>query len=274
MSKRSKKSAPTAPPDGPAASGQGGAREAAALAQPDAVAEVPATPGPTPAEAPPAPDVTDEALEEAAQAAALGSEQDDPVPEGTDEPPRKERKRSRASVPPPPPERLVGAVEALLLAAGDVLTAERLRDVLGMASAIHVREAVEEVRRRWAAAGLSVELQEVAGGVRVVTRPEYAEYVRRLQRHVVDGKLSQGLLETLSIVAYRQPVARPEIERIRGVQVGEALRALLERNLVKVVGRSDQPGRPMLYGTTKRFLTAFGLNDVKDLPSAKDLARL
>jgi segregation and condensation protein B len=242
---------------------------------------------PLQAEAPPEPtappasgDVSDEALEEAAQAAALGTEQAEgaetpgeaPGEEPADAP--RERKRSRGALPPPPPERLVGAVEAALLAAGDVLTAERLRDVLGMASAIHVREAIEQVRQRWAAAGLSVELQEVAGGVRVVTRPEYAEYVRRLQRHVADGRLSQGLLETLSIVAYRQPVARPEIERIRGVQVGEALRALLERNLIKVVGRSDQPGRPMLYGTTKRFLTAFGLNDLKDLPSGKELARL
>lgn len=183
-------------------------------------------------------------------------------------------RRRRAQHPPPPPERLVGAVEALLLASGDALTPERMRDVLGLSSAIHVREAVEQVRQRWEAAGLSVELQEVAGGVRVVTRPEYAEYVRRLARHVVDSKLSQGQLETLSIVAYRQPVARPEIERIRGVQVGEALRALLERKLVKVVGRSDQPGRPMLYGTTQKFLTTFGLNDLKDLPSAKDLARL
>jgi segregation and condensation protein B len=168
----------------------------------------------------------------------------------------------------------VGAVEALLLAAGDVLTPERMRDILGLASAIHVREAVEQVRERWLKAGVSVELQDVAGGVRVVTRPEFAEYVRRMQRHVAEGKLSQGLLETLSIVAYRQPVARPEIERIRGVQVGDALRTLLERHLIKVTGRSDQPGRPMLYGTTKRFLTSFGLNDVKDLPSAKDLARL
>lgn len=183
-------------------------------------------------------------------------------------------RRRRVQHPPPPPERLAGAVEALLLASGDALTPERMRDVLGLSSAIHVREALDQVRQRWAEAGLSVELQEVAGGVRVVTRPEYAEYVRRLARHVVDGKLSQGQLETLSIVAYRQPVARPEIERIRGVQVGEALRALLERNLVKVVGRSDQPGRPMLYGTTKKFLTTFGLNDLKDLPSAKDLARL
>ena len=99
--------------------------------------------------------------------------------------------------------------------------------------------------------------------------------MRRLLRPAAnDNRLSPGLLETLSIVAYRQPVARPEIERIRGVQAGEALRALLERRLVKVVGRSDQPGRPMLYGTTSRFLTTFGLNEVKDLPSAKDLARL
>ncbi|MFM8980196.1 MAG: SMC-Scp complex subunit ScpB [Planctomycetia bacterium] len=192
---------------------------------------------------------------------------------GEDEAAERPRRR-RAQHPPPPPERLAGAVEALLLASGDALTPERMRDVLGLSSAIHVREAVEQVRQRWEAAGLSVELQEVAGGVRVVTRPEYAEYVRRLARHVVDGKLSQGQLETLSIIAYRQPVARPEIERIRGVQVGEALRALLERNLVKVVGRSDQPGRPMLYGTTRKFLTTFGLNDLKDLPSAKDLARL
>jgi segregation and condensation protein B len=130
------------------------------------------------------------------------------------------------------------------------------------------------VRQRWQAAGLSIEIQEVAGGVRVVTRPEFAEYVRRMQRHVNEGRLSQGQLETLSIVAYRQPVARPEIERIRGVQVGETLRALLDKRLIKVVGRSDQPGRPLLYGTTSRFLTAFGLNDVKDLPSARDLARL
>ena len=81
-------------------------------------------------------------------------------------------------------------------------------------------------------------------------------------------------METLSIVAYRQPVARAEIERIRGVQAGDGLRALLERHLIKVVGRSEQPGRPLLYGTTARFLTTFGLKDVKDLPSAKDLARL
>jgi segregation and condensation protein B len=224
------------------------------------------------------PDTEGEVAEEAAATSdAAGEEGSAPVGEAGAEPAGEnasETKRAKAVGPPPPPERLVGAIEALLLAAGEVLTAARLRDVLGLPSQAPVREALEQVRARWQAAGLSIELQDVAGGVRVVTRPEYAEYVRRMQRHVNEGRLSQGQLETLSIVAYRQPVARPEIERIRGVQVGETLRALLDKRLVKVVGRSDQPGRPLLYGTTSRFLTAFGLNDVKDLPSARDLARL
>ena len=250
MSKRPKKSAPEVPAEASAAPADV-AREAAVDAELASVAEAAAE-------------------AEGAGEGAAGAEPD----EGEAGAGAAPKKRVRVQLPPPPPERLVGSVEALLLASGDVLTPERLRDLLGLSSAIHVREAIEQVRQRWAAAGLSVELQEVAGGVRVVTRPEFAEYVRRLQRSVTDGKLSQGLLETLSIVAYRQPVARPEIERIRGVQVGEGLRTLLERRLLKVVGRSDQPGRPMLYGTTTRFLTAFGLNDLKDLPSAKDLARL
>jgi segregation and condensation protein B len=165
-------------------------------------------------------------------------------------------------------------VEALLLSAGETLTAERIRDVLGLPSAVHVREALVSIRARWQAAGTAVEIQDVAGGHRVVTRPEYAEYVRRLQRRTTADRLSPSLLETLSIVAYRQPVARAEVERIRGVQCGEALRGLLDRRLVKVAGRSDQPGRPLLYATTTRFLETFGLASLQDLPNAKDLTRL
>ncbi|MBL9086140.1 MAG: SMC-Scp complex subunit ScpB [Planctomycetia bacterium] len=187
---------------------------------------------------------------------------------------RRRAKKPDGGGPPPPPERLEGAVEALLLAAGEALTAERVRDLLGLPSALHVREAVEAIRTRWKAAGLAVEIQDVAGGHRVVTRPEYAEYVRRLWRRPAADRLSATLLETLSIVAYKQPVARAEIERIRGVQCGEALRQLLERRLLKVSGRSDQPGRPLLYATTVRFLEVFGLAGLEDLPNAKDLARL
>ena len=151
---------------------------------------------------------------------------------------------------------------------------DRLRDVLGLASVIPVRESIAAIQARWEEAELAVEIEEVAGGVRVVTRPEYAEYVGRMRRRPAQDKLSRSLLETLSIVAYKQPVPRAEVERIRGVQAGEALRGLLERRLLRVVGRSEQPGRPLLYGTTQRFLTAFGLKDLKELPSAKDLKRL
>jgi segregation and condensation protein B len=188
-----------------------------------------------------------------------------------------EPRRARASEPPPappPPDRLEGAVEAILLAAGEALTAERIRDLLGLPSAIHVREALGRIRERWATAGLPVEIQDVAGGHRITTRPEYGEYVRRLWRRPAADRLSATLLETLSIVAYKQPVARAEIERIRGVQAGDALRGLLDRRLVKVAGRSDQPGRPLLYATTVRFLEVFGLSGLEDLPNAKDLQRM
>lgn len=262
-----------------AASGPGPDQPPVAVSTDEPAAPAPPTAVPARADRPPSgrdatgPDATgpETTGQEATQEEPAGQD-----PSYPDAPPEdKPRRRRGSDVVPPPPERLDGAIEAMLLAAGDVLTAERLRDLLGLASAIHVREALARVRERWSAAGLSVELEDVAGGVRVVTRPEYAEYVRRLSRvSAGDPRLSQGQLETLSIVAYRQPVARAEIERIRGVQVGDALRALLERRLVKVVGRSEQPGRPLLYGTTTRFLTAFGLNDLKDLPSAKELNRL
>jgi segregation and condensation protein B len=204
--------------------------------------------------------------EEAAPAEASGS--DAPLAKAKPEP------REEPPPAPPPPERLPGAVEALLLASGEALSAERIRDVLGLPSVVHVREALATVKERWAQAGLAVEVQDVAGGHRAVTRPEYAEYVRRLARKPAADRLTQPLLETLSIVAYRQPVARAEIERIRGVQAGDALRALLDRRLVKVSGRSDQPGRPLLYATTHRFLEVFGLANLEDLPNAKDLTRL
>jgi segregation and condensation protein B len=211
------------------------------------------------------------ASEEAGGAAADASAQASAPEPGEDS---AEGGKARASEPkptPPPLERLEGAVEAMLLASGEAMTAERLRDLLGLPSAVHVREAIASIRGRFAAAGLAVEVQDVAGGHRVVTRPEYAEYVRRLWRRASADRLSPTLLETLSIVAYKQPVARVEVERIRGVQCGDALRGLLERRLVKVAGRSDQPGRPLLYATTARFLEVFGLATLDDLPNAKDL---
>ena len=193
---------------------------------------------------------------------------------GVEKKTKKEKEKETPTWTPPPPERLEGAIEAILLVAGDVVKVERLRDLLGLQSVLPLREAIAAIQTRWAEAGHAMELEEVGGGVRAVTRPEYAEYVGRMVRKPLTDKLSKTQLETLSIVAYKQPVGRAEVERIRGVQAGEPLRALLERRLIKVVGRSDQPGRPLLYGTTQLFLTAFGLNTIKDLPSAKDLKRL
>lgn len=225
-------------------------------------APTPADPTPADPAAPPAGDATDaeaaaqDAADEASEAKAGG------------------RRRGEAPPTPPPPERLEGAVEAVLLASGEALSAERIRDLLGLPSALPVRDVLTAIRARWRDAGLPVEIQDVAGGHRVVTRPEFSEYVRRLWRRPPSDRLSTSLLETLSIVAYKQPVARVEIERIRGVQCGEALRQLLERRLLKVAGRSDHPGRPLLYATTTRFLEVFGLASLEDLPNAKDLARL
>lgn len=204
---------------------------------------------------------------------------DETTPEGeapAEEAPAKEAKpkKEKPAWRPPPPERLEGAIEAVLLVAGDVVRVERLRDLLGLQSVVPLREAIAKIQTRWAEAGLAFEIESVGGGVRVVTRPEYAEYVSRLSKKPVSDKLSRALLETLCIVAYKQPVGRAEVERIRGVQAGEALRQLLDRRLLKVAGRSDQPGRPLLYGTTQQFLTSFGLDDLKDLPQPQDLKRL
>ena len=188
---------------------------------------------------------------------------------------KRKRAAKKAAPKPPPPEQLAGAIEAMLLAAGDVIRPERLRDLLGLPSVKPVRAALDALATRWAAQGMAVEIEHIAGGVRVVTRPEFAPYVARLKRQgTSSNRLSKSLLETLSIVAYKQPVGRAEVERIRGVQAGEALRSLLERALVKVVGRSDRPGRPLLYGTTQRFLTAYGLNSLDDLPENSDLSRM
>ncbi len=272
--------APGEAPDAPSAADAAGTDAAGTdAAGTDALAADPlAADGPAGATADPSSDAVPAADDEGdasdAPDASDTSAADDQEPGEGDEGDGARRRAKKADGPPPPPERLEGAVEALLLAAGEALTAERVRDLLGLPSALHVREAVESIRTRWKAAGLAVEIQDVAGGHRVVTRPEYAEYVRRLWRRPAADRLSATLLETLSIVAYKQPVARAEIERIRGVQCGEALRQLLERRLLKVSGRSDQPGRPLLYATTVRFLEVFGLAGLEDLPNAKDLARL
>ena len=132
---------------------------------------------------------------------------------------------------------------------------------------------VEELNADYVAQRRAFEICEVAGGYQIRTHPEFASYLQNLQR-TRPLRLSNAALETLSIVAYRQPVTRAEVEHVRGVDAGPVMRSLLERKLVKLAGRREVPGRPMLYATTKRFLEIFGLADLRDLPTLRELEDL
>jgi len=133
--------------------------------------------------------------------------------------------------------------------------------------------ALKELIRDYELLGLSFKLQEVAGGYQFRTLPEYAQWVRRVKK-VTPLKLSKAALEVLAIIAYRQPITRAEVETIRGVDSGGVISSLLEKGLIKPLGRKETPGRPLLYGTTKKFLEVFGLKSLKDLPSLREIEAL
>jgi segregation and condensation protein B len=158
-------------------------------------------------------------------------------------------------------------LEALLFASDMPLEAERIREVLELESAQAARELVEELRARYQDRGLQI--VEVGGGYRMITRPELAPWLVRLARARTKTRLSRPALETLSIVAYKQPVSRPELDAIRGVNSEAVLESLLERRLIRITGRKDAPGRPYLFETTREFLVAFGLRDLADLPKVE-----
>jgi segregation and condensation protein B len=163
------------------------------------------------------------------------------------------------------PERM-GQLEALLFASDAPLPLERIAEVLEI-HAVDARAAVDALKAACEEPGRGLAVAEVGGGVRLVTRPEHAPLLMSLQRLRLKSRLSRAAVETLTIVAYRQPISRPEIEQLRGVGTESVLTHLLERRLVKVVGRKPTPGRPVLYGTTREFLEHFGLRDLEDLPA-------
>ncbi len=134
-----------------------------------------------------------------------------------------------------------------------------------------IKKAVTELNKRYAKGGHAFRIEDIAGGYQMMTLPEFHDVLRRLLNVKKDSRLSQAAMETLAIVAYRQPILRADIEAIRGVASGEVLRGLLERQLVKIVGRAEVIGRPMLYGTSKRFLEIFGLASLDDLPRVEEL---
>lgn len=157
-------------------------------------------------------------------------------------------------------------VEALLFASDVPLEPERIREVLGLPDVATARALVDELRVKYESSARGIAISEVAGGFRMVTRAAVAPWLVRLARARTKARLSRPALETLAIVGYRQPVSRPEIDAIRGVNSDGVIENLLERRLIRVAGRKEAPGRPFLYETTKDFLVAFGLRDLGDLP--------
>jgi segregation and condensation protein B len=165
---------------------------------------------------------------------------------------------------------LKNIVESLLFVADEPLMIERLKQIITGAETKALREAIEELMVDYETRRGGFYLSPVAGGYQIRTRPEYTEWIKRLLQPKPQ-RLSKAALETLAIVAYKQPVIRADIEQLRGVDCGGVLRVLLERKFIRVLGRKEIPGRPLIYATTKRFLEVFGLKNLKDLPTPKEI---
>jgi len=161
-------------------------------------------------------------------------------------------------------------VEAILFASDSPLPPARISAAAEL-SVRAVRQAIADLNDRYGSAGAAFRIEAIAGGYQMLTLAAYHDVLSRLLRARSQSKLSQAALETLAIVAYRQPIMRADVEAIRGVACGEMLRSLMEKGLVKIIGRADVLGRPMLYGTTKRFLEVFGLAGLDDLPRVEEL---
>jgi segregation and condensation protein B len=170
-------------------------------------------------------------------------------------------------------ERLKAILESLLFAAGESVPLARLAAVLDNVARDAIKKALAEMSLGYGAGARGVILEEVAGGYQLRTPKEHALYVRKLLA-AKPPRLSRPLLETLAIVAYRQPVTRPEIEQLRGVDSGGVLETLLERRLVRIAGRKEAPGRPIMYATSSEFLEVFGLCDLDGLPDLEEFKEL
>jgi len=170
-------------------------------------------------------------------------------------------------------EDLKNIIESLLFVAEEPLSVDRLRQVLEPVEPAEIRRALKSLVEDYDTRQGGFLLKEVAGGFQFRTRSEYHAWVKRLVQPK-PPRLSKAALETLAIIAYKQPVIRNDIERIRGVDCGGVIRMLLERNLIRVLGRQEIPGRPLIYGTTRRFLEIFDLKDLKDLPTPREMEEI
>lgn len=163
-------------------------------------------------------------------------------------------------------------VEAVLFASDEPLTVNRLANIVETTTK-QIKDSVEALNEKYKAGCNAFRIEQIAGGFQMLTLSQYNAWLKKLLRARSDSKLSAAALETLAIIAYKQPIMRVDIENIRGVAAGDMIRSLMYKGLVKIVGRAEVLGRPMLYGTTKKFLEVFGLNTLKDLPKIEELKK-
>lgn len=165
-------------------------------------------------------------------------------------------------------------IESLLFASDTPLTLQKLKEITEVDSVKKVKKGIDSLNKFYEEKKSAMKVVEVAGGYQIVSKPEYAPYVQKMFRGRQASRLTQRGLETLAIIAYKQPITKNEMENIRGVNVDGVVKTLLERNLIKIEGREKAPGNPLLYGTTKYFLEYFGLKSLEDLPKLKEIDEL
>jgi segregation and condensation protein B len=173
-----------------------------------------------------------------------------------------------------PPQEIRAVLEALIFTSPHPLTSRQISQVLGGVSKPAWKAALEELKQDYARDGRGLQLVEVAGGYQLTTRPEYNDWLQELLDPKAPTRLSIQALETLAVIAYKQPVTLPEIIELRGVRSAGVIKTLLEKRLIRITGRKEVVGRPMLYGTTKQFLLHFGLKDLSELPRIEEFAEV
>ena len=164
-------------------------------------------------------------------------------------------------------------LESFLFSSELPVKADKLNDIFPDIPGKELKEIINELKEEYDNLNRSVYIREVANGFQICTKPEYSSWIKKFKK-IRPFRLTPATMETLAIVAYKQPITRAEVEDIRGVDTGGILRALLEKNLLKIAGKKDVPGKPLLYGTTPKFLTMFGLKGLKELPTLEDIKQL
>ena len=196
---------------------------------------------------------------------------DDPEPEKP-ETPADEAQADESPV--LPPDEIRAVLEALIFAAPQPVTAREIQKVMQGVPKPDWQRALEEIRADYAREGRGLHLVEVANGYQITTRPEYNDWIRELVDPQKPTRLSIQALETLAVIAYKQPVTLPEIIELRGIKSGGVIKTLLEKRLIRILGRKEVVGRPILYGTTKQFLLHFGMKDLQELPKIEEFAEV